>query len=258
MIDAKATSLELNVAGKDFTITQSPGLLQSKRQEGTTGAAVWQTSVRVAEWLASPSNVLFKHGVLDSSSTVIELGSGIGGLLATLLATRVHEVVATDQQHLLKLLRENVGACAASLSNVTGRASRKHNLERSLVERIRVFSLDWEQDDVPRQLTMSGLGQGADAIIACDCIFNYALIEPLVKTCEDICGLRTDCSNDTAESSPFSTICLIAQQLRQSDVFEQCLAAFMRSFKVWRVPDNLLHVGLREGSGFVVHVGISK
>lgn len=37
-VDAKATTLELTVAGKDMTIRQSPTLLSSNRAEGTTGA----------------------------------------------------------------------------------------------------------------------------------------------------------------------------------------------------------------------------
>ena len=38
MIDPKATDLELTVNGRDYTITQSPGILSSNRAEGTTGA----------------------------------------------------------------------------------------------------------------------------------------------------------------------------------------------------------------------------
>jgi hypothetical protein len=37
-IDAHASSLEISVAGYDLTIHQSPGLLNSTRKEGTTGA----------------------------------------------------------------------------------------------------------------------------------------------------------------------------------------------------------------------------
>lgn len=37
-VDAKATTLELTVAGKDMTIHQSPTLLSSNRGRGTTGA----------------------------------------------------------------------------------------------------------------------------------------------------------------------------------------------------------------------------
>ncbi|KAI9750973.1 MAG: hypothetical protein M4579_006233, partial [Chaenotheca gracillima] len=38
MINPKAATIELSVAGRDFTIHQSPGMLSSNRGNGTTGA----------------------------------------------------------------------------------------------------------------------------------------------------------------------------------------------------------------------------
>lgn len=77
MRDPTAVTVEIDIAGHDYTIKQSPGLLQSNIQSGTTGAAVWRVSVAFAEWLVSRNNPLFAHGVLKSTtSTVIELGSG--------------------------------------------------------------------------------------------------------------------------------------------------------------------------------------
>ena len=37
-VDSKATVLETEIAGKDYTIHQSPTLLSSNRAAGTTGA----------------------------------------------------------------------------------------------------------------------------------------------------------------------------------------------------------------------------
>ena len=110
MIDPKAASIDLAIQGRDFTLTQSPGLLQSNREGGTTGAAIWATSVRFAQWISSPDNVLFKHGLLGASSSVLELGSGISGLVGCVLAPQVERVVLTDQQYTLKLLKDNVNA----------------------------------------------------------------------------------------------------------------------------------------------------
>jgi hypothetical protein len=39
-VDSKATTLNLTVAGKDLSITQSPGILSSDRTGGTTGAGM--------------------------------------------------------------------------------------------------------------------------------------------------------------------------------------------------------------------------
>lgn len=101
-------------------------------------------------------------------------------------------------------------------------------------------ALDWETDDVSNMTDV-------DLIVACDCIYNEALIEPLNSTCASLCRLRQD------REKP--TLCLIAQQLRSPDVFEAWLISFHQKFHVWQVPDKYLDEGLREGSGFVVHVG---
>jgi hypothetical protein len=92
--------------------------------------------------------------------------------------------------------------------------------------------------------------QPVDLIIASDCIYNESLIEPLNSTCASICHLRQDATKPT--------ICLIAQQLRSPEVFEAWLKSFQEKFHVWQIPDALLNEGLREGSGFVVHVGVVR
>ena len=90
------------------------------------------------------------------------------------------------------------------------------------------------------------------AVIACDCIYNETLITPLVRTCAEICQLA---NVDSAEKP---TLCIVAQQLRSNTVFENWLKAFHKVFKVWRMPDNLLTDGLKEGSGFAVHIGLLR
>ncbi|KAK5721834.1 Ribosomal protein lysine methyltransferase [Elasticomyces elasticus] len=255
MVDPNATSIELTIAGRDFTVTQSPGLLHSNQKLGTTGAAVWQTSVKVAEWLASPKHVLFENGVLDANSTVLELGSGTSGIIASTLAPLVAKVVATDQQHLLKNLRANLDANAAPTVKFIGRKAGKAVPHSSLL--VTILALDWETDDIPKHLDSHGLGAGVDLVLACDCVYNYALIEPFVQACADTCSLRNHKTDESAShGEPCTTICLVAQQLRSSDVFEQWLEAFIRKFRVWRVPDEMLTAGLKEGGRFVVHAGI--
>lgn len=121
---------------------------------------------------------------------------------------------------------------------------------------IEVLQLDWELDSVSSLPILLGLHEssegctGVDVVIACDCIYNETLIEPLNTTCAQICSLRT------TQSKP--TLCLIAQQLRSYEVFESWLKSFHRLFHVWKVPDELLTEPLRENSGFVVHIGIVR
>jgi hypothetical protein len=93
-----------------------------------------------------------------------------------------------------------------------------------------------------------------DAVIACDCVFNYALVQPLVQACVDICRLR---SSD-ADAAERPCLCIIAQQLRNDEVFQSWLTAFHQSFHVWRVPDKFLPEKLRSSAGFVVHIGLLR
>ncbi len=114
--------------------------------------------------------------------------------------------------------------------------------------------LDWETDQVTSSLVESGTRRSFDAVIACDCIYNDALIEPLVQTCVDACKLRSLEASDSENPS----ICIVAQQLRSAEVFEGWLQVFHKSFRVWHVPDEVLIDGLKSDSGFVVHVGVLR
>ena len=118
------------------------------------------------------------------------------------------------------------------------------------------MSLDWETDEISSSLLGSGdSSNGFDAVIACDCIYNDALIEPFVQTCKDVCKLR-NMQGDASEIEP--TVCIIAQQLRSADVFEEWLKSFHKFFHVWRLPDEELSLDLASNSGFVIHIGILR
>jgi len=189
-VDSKATLLELTIGDRDLTINQSPTILSSNRGGGTTGAVVWKITPLFARWITS-TNFLFKLGILDRESAVLELGCGISGIIGLSLAPLIG----------------------------SGNDSRK----------------------------------SFDAVIACDCIYNDALISPLVQTCVDACTLRV--ADDPAKKP---AVCIVAQQLRSSEVFEGWLNEFHKAFQVWRLPDEELIAGLKSDSGFVVHVGILR
>ena len=252
MVDAQAEELEISVCGRDFTIRQSPGVLQSRRAGGTTAAAVWRICVHFCEWLAWSTNSLFLQGVLDHGSVIIELGSGISGLVPSVLSPRCSRVFATDQPYALKLLQENIDANRPMLKKGT-----KLSASRSTANNIETLSLDWEEDDISGFIRSQSLENGVDAIIVCDGVFNYALIQPLVQTCTEICQARLrDEKPDDRRTRP--TLCIIAQQLRQPDVFESWLRVFMAAFRVWRLPDNLLTPALYATNGYVIHVGVLR
>lgn len=145
----------------------------------------------------------------------------------------------------MKLLRQNIASNLDVVFPVPkkGGKTKKTQSTNPNRHRIKAGILDWE-DDSTEQL------QPVDLIVACDCIYNEALIEPLNTTCASICKLNKD------EAKP--TLCVVAQQLRTLDVFEAWIKSFHRLFHTWQVPDRYLTEGLRENSGFVVHIGIVR
>lgn len=255
MVDAEAEVLEISICGRDFTIKQSPGILQSNRAGGTTAAAVWRTSVHFSEWLGSTTNRLFQDGILHANSPVIELGSGISGLVPSMLASRVGRVLATDQPYALKLLQDNVHSNPVK-SSARNTSHRKRESQRA-ANNIDILPLDWEEDDIQDFLRSNSLEDGVDAVIVCDCVFNYALIQPLVQTCNEICNARSTHEHTTGQTVGPS-LCILAQQLRQPDVFESWLRSFLRVFRVWRLPNSMLTQSMNETSGFVLHVGVLR
>ncbi|ETN43516.1 uncharacterized protein HMPREF1541_02675 [Cyphellophora europaea CBS 101466] len=242
-IDSRAQELDLDVAGQSITLKQSPGLLNSQRDTGTTGAVLWKITPLVAAWLASSVSALHRAGVLRANSIVVELGCGITGLIGILVAPSISSYVLTDQTYIMKTLRENITANAST----PGEQRRKGT--RHVLARPSTVPLDWETDTP----SLDGLGlqtdQMIDLVIVCDCVYNEYLIKPLVVTLEDISRLNRD---------GYSTTILIAQQLRSETIFEQFLAALMASFAVWRLRDEDLPENLQMGSGYAVHLALPK
>ncbi|KAH6716872.1 hypothetical protein BKA61DRAFT_313054 [Leptodontidium sp. MPI-SDFR-AT-0119] len=259
-VDSKATLLELTIGDRDLSITQSPTILSSNRGGGTTGAVVWKITPLFARWITS-TNFLFKLGILDSDSTVLELGCGISGIIGLSLEPLISSYVLTDQDYVMKLLNQNVIQNRQETSSAgKGRKSSSKPKRGSAptsslqaASNISARPLDWETDVVTASLTGRDSKKSFDAVIACDCIYNDALIEPLVQTCVDACRLRI---SDDAEEEP--AVCIVAQQLRSSEVFEGWLKEFHKVFRVWRIPDEDLINGLKSDSGFVIHIGVLR
>ncbi|KAH7165622.1 hypothetical protein EDB81DRAFT_259931 [Dactylonectria macrodidyma] len=267
-IDPRASIVDVTVAGRDFAIHQSPSVLSSNRAGGTTGAVLWKITPTFATWLASPSNPLFTSGALGGplSASVLELGCGISPLSALALAPRVARYVLSDQPYVQRLLQRNLDENLPSVSGPhsgsgsgSGSGPRVRGKKRGAAAApapqpsVRFTALDWETDEVTPSLTGSDQVRSFDAVVACDCVYNYALVAPFVQTCADACRLRIE---DSTEDRP--CLCVIGQQLRNDEVFESWLKTFHTSFRVWRVPDAALPEELRSSAGFVVHVGILR
>lgn len=227
----------MDVAGHDYELLQSPGLLNASRRGGTTGAVLWKVSLAVARWLVHDSNILWATGVLRQKATVVELGCGISGLIGLSLHRKVETYLLTDQQYVLKKLQDNLDVNMAS-------GSKKALSSKS---RLRAAPLDWEFHTASNILPAIDNHQ-IDLLLACDCIYNDFLILPFVEMCKDVCEL----------SHTKTTVLLVAQQLRSDDVLTQWLAASLRYFDIWRVPDGELSSELVSGTGFSVHLLLLK
>jgi len=178
----------------------------------------------------------------------------------------VARYVLTDQSYVQRLLQRNIdenfsSAFSSGTSTpIGGRGRKKRNAHSSAApqQNIRFTTLDWETDEVTPSLVGSDEAGSFDAVVACDCVYNYALVDPFVQTCADACRLRLSdpALADSDERRP--CLCVIGQQLRSDEVFESWLKAFSASFHVWRVSDSVLPEELRSTAGFVVHVGILR
>ncbi|KAM6520896.1 Ribosomal protein lysine methyltransferase [Fusarium solani] len=186
-------------------------------------------------------------------------------LSALALAPRVARYVLTDQSYVQRLLQRNIdenlesALGSSGTSTPTGRSRKKRGGHAHPVSKpsINFTTLDWETDEVTPSLTGSGKVRSFDAVVACDCVYNYALVSPFVQTCVDACRLRSADDAFTGDDSR-PCICVIGQQLRNDEVFESWLETFHASFRVWRVPDDALPEDLRSSAGFVVHVGVLR
>ncbi|PQE31706.1 diaminohydroxyphosphoribosylamino-pyrimidine deaminase protein [Rutstroemia sp. NJR-2017a WRK4] len=265
-VDSKATELEFTINGQDLTIHQSPTILSSNRDGGTTGAVVWKITPLFAKWISSPQNALFKHHIFNQNSIVLELGCGISGLVALSLSPYIERYILTDQPYVLKLLSQNLSTNASSNNSNTSTKAKARKSKPAISSspssssssNIKALTLDWETDIPSTSLTQSTSTSSFDIIIACDCIYNDALIPPFVQTCVDLCALRSN-STSSEDSSQGPTLCIVAQQLRAPDVFESWLKSFHKRFRVWRVEGKEIEdCGLGEDSGFVVHVGVLR
>ncbi|KAF5640356.1 diaminohydroxyphosphoribosylamino-pyrimidine deaminase [Fusarium tjaetaba] len=267
-VDSRATSVDVSVADRDYTIHQSPTVLSSSRAGGTTGAVLWKIAPSFASWLSSSSNPILTS-TIHSNASILELGCGISPLSALALGPRVARYVLTDQSYVQRLVQRNLdenlsSALSSGSSTPTSGRGRKKRIGRghghggAAQPNIRFTTLDWETDEVTPSLTGSDEAHSFDAVVACDCVYNYALVDPFVQACADACRLRLSDEAFANGEEKRPCVCVIGQQLRSDEVFESWLKAFSTSFHVWRVSDSVLPAELQSSAGFVVHIGILR
>lgn len=250
-VDSTASSIDVQIGSREFIITQSPGLLRSSADSGTTGAVLWKVTPLVAAWLVDKDNFLWQNFILTDKATVVELGCGISGLIGLSMAPLLARYILTDQSYVMKHLKHNIAANHPfpSLLVPGKRESRAKFRPKDILE---TLTLDWETDSAINVKNALEDRHGVTMLVACDCIYNDFLIKPFVQMCLEICALHSQ------GQSQAPTVVLVAQQLRSDEIFLEWLRVMTASFHVWRVPDNCLSKELRSGSGLIVHLALRK
>ncbi|GEQ70821.1 hypothetical protein JCM33374_g4501 [Metschnikowia sp. JCM 33374] len=245
-VDKSSESIDIGLArsGIDVTIRQSLSGLSSATQSSSTGFICWQTAVYFADWATAFSPCPL-NGLLGPQTVVLELGAGVGALLASVLGPTVGHYVASDQAHVLKLMKENFANNVVSQKYTSTTSQKTHGTgprKRDVDEewsRVDFVELDWESP-ASGLATFSALtGRSApDYVFACDTIYNTYLIEPFVK-----------CVKSAMDTH---TVAVVGMQLRDEAVTEEFLeTVFREGLQVYRVNDENLSDELIEG--FVVY-----
>ncbi|KAG8721839.1 hypothetical protein FRC08_009640 [Ceratobasidium sp. 394] len=193
----------------EIEIYQDVTSLRSRK--GDTGSVVWRASVHLARLLLQhhffpplPPQSPLLNPTLLASAHILELGSGTGILgcaLPPLLSTG--HITLTDIPELVPLLRKNAKS-----------------------DKVSVEALDWTWPILP--------AFSADLVLCVDCIYNTALVRPLIRVL-----------------STLDAPVLVLIELRDEDVVRAFLEEWLnweatsvgpdkKKFQVWRVADGLL------------------
>ena len=158
IVNEKAAAVEIEIAGHDYTIQQSPAILNSVRPAGTTGAVVWKVSPLIAAWLASQPSLLWDHGILHAEAHVVELGCGISPLIGLTVSSDIASYILTDQKYVLKVMEHNLEANRAFLPQQKSGRPKARPLRSATTaqpQKLRFMSLDWEQDSAQNLLSLT-------------------------------------------------------------------------------------------------------
>lgn len=179
---------------------------------------------------------MFNSPKLRNTVSVVELGSGVSGIIASVLGPSTKSYVCTDQKHILKLLKKNFA------NNVVSNKFRSTTVPNTGVEgsecQIEVIELDWETPEDGLQTYQQLVGHLPDLIIACDTVYNDFLIQPFLNCCASLL-------------TPTNAL-LLSLQLRDEGVMEQFLQLVCDAgLHLYYVPPALLSQDLLHG--FVVY-----
>ncbi|KAL1826986.1 hypothetical protein ACET3Z_005398 [Daucus carota] len=191
--------LPLDACGRSLSIIQSPCSLGTP---GVTGSVMWDSGVVLGKFL---EHAMETAQIDLRDKKVVELGSGCGlvGCIAALLGA---QVVLTDMQDRLKLLKKNVEENL--YGNVRGSAT--------------VIELTWGDKPDPKLNNPS-----PDFVLGSDVIYSEEAVIDLIETLVELCG-------------PQTTI-ILAGELRNDAILEYFLEAALKVFVVGRIGQSQWH-----------------
>ncbi|SCW04173.1 LAFE_0H07690g1_1 [Lachancea fermentati] len=229
-----------------FSLTLSQSLTglnsSANNNNSTTGYVAWSTTPFFLRWLLySQSGSCFTQGanlkMEDGSylqippmfSTrkehdfyyILELGSGVAGILSTVLANYVEKFVCTDQKALLSGLKRNITDNIDEIylrnveSTTLGSCTTRKTTSKVLFD---IVSLDWETfkpDAGKVDSLLLPSRSGTIYILAMDVVYNDFLIDPFLKTLHGLMSLYSRLGN-TVRS-------IIGIQLRDQDILQEFL-----------------------------------
>lgn len=232
-VDKSTDRLQLSLAnGDELTIQQSRSSLSG--QALSTGFVCWQLAKYLVDWLLDekcPFHEYFKA----PNYAVLELGAGVSALLAAVLGPKCRRYVATDQKHILKLMKQNFA------ENVVSDRWTSSTLEwlqtgKTSTSSIDIVELDWEKHSPDEILLL--LEDYPDLVIATDTVYNEYLVPYFVDALAAFMG-------------PASKA-LVTVQLRDESIttrFVEEIAA--HKLRLYTINDNYLTQELQ--AGFAVY-----
>lgn len=247
-VDKSTETIVVNLprSGMEVQVRQSLTELSSKTQTSSTGFICWQAAAAFADWVVSDAKCPF-HGAFKGSNgglTVVELGAGVGAVCASVLGPLTRHYVATDQRHILKLLKANFAENVPDHRYTSSTLEPVQNTPKSAKKgfqcaKVDFVEFDWERLHEALYNFSEVEQQKPDLVIACDTVYNEYLVPPFLEAISALLG-------------PQSTA-VVALQLRDEDVMHVFLEKALGSgLNVYSVPDHLLSKDLIQG--FVVYV----
>ncbi|KAK9256928.1 hypothetical protein V1507DRAFT_448554 [Lipomyces tetrasporus] len=121
----------------ELEIHQSLELWNSQHEKSTTGAVLWKISPLLAEWVLTPGTVFhhlfFGNRECGSGPEIIEIGAGISGILTCALSIPLFagengSYIATDQSHILPLLKKNIVSNIHAIQQATAHWTHRANV----------------------------------------------------------------------------------------------------------------------------------